>query len=140
MLSIVLPLRTVLVRDSPSSASVLLPGFLFHVYNPNPRAPRLLFSPPPKVDKLRKDNDNLKKGNESLRRERQYEKQKALSTYEASGMSYHALNQTVKALSLSKQKLTAEVRRGAETGLFSRVFSFALVLSCYSLGRLVLPS
>lgn len=63
-----------------------------------------------KVDKLRKDNDNLKKGNESLRRERQYEKQKALTTYEASGMSYHALNQTVKALSLSKQKLTAEVR------------------------------
>ena len=67
------------------------------------------FFSPFQVDKLRKDNDNLKKSNESLRRERQYEKQKALSTYEASGMSYHALNQTVKALSLSKQKLTAEV-------------------------------
>lgn len=62
------------------------------------------------MDKLRKDNDNLKTANESLRRERQYEKQKALSTYEASGMSYHALNQTVKALSASKQKLSSEVR------------------------------
>lgn len=61
------------------------------------------------VDKLRKDNDGLKTANDSLRRERQQERQKALSTFEASGMSYHALNQTVKALSASKQKLIAEV-------------------------------
>lgn len=80
-----------------------------------PTQPRPLPAIPPpvhasQVDKLRKENVNLKKSNESLRRERQYDKQKALNTYEASGMSYHALNQTVKALSLSKQKLTAEVR------------------------------
>lgn len=85
------------------------------------------------MDKLRKDNDNLKKSNESLRRERQYEKQKALNSYEASGMSYHALNQTVKALSLSKQKLTTEVRekeRAYERG-YILFLQAVLVLSGY---------
>ncbi|CAM9345683.1 unnamed protein product [Pylaiella littoralis] len=81
------------------------------------------------VDKLRKENVNLKKSNESLRRERQYDKQKALNTYEASGMSYHALNQTVKALSLSKQKLTAEVMQQQTAHAEDRVAMLEIIQS-----------